>query len=324
MTPRLGRPYHRPVETPQRGGTAPSPTSTAWALLLAARPKQWTKNLIVYFALFFTINEAWQLSDVSAWSALLARSTAAFCLFSVLSSGIYLVNDVFDVESDRRHPRKRHRPIPSGRLPIPVAWASAAVFICTALVLSFLLETELGFVTTAYLATMLAYTAVLKRVLFTDVASISAGFVLRAVAGAAAIQVPISAWLYICTGLGALFIALSKRRSELETAGEDAEAQRDILKRYTPGLLGWLTALTVIATLVAYSVYTFTADNLPDNHAMALTIPFVLFGLLRYAYLVHFKVLGENPEDILISDVPLMVGIVMWLTTAAIVLIAFR
>ena len=171
---------------------------------------------------------------------------------------------------------------------------------------------------------MIAYSLVLKSVVLLDVFTIGSGFVLRVVAGATALDVPISPWLYLCTGLGALFIALTKRRSELASAGDSASKQRDILALYTVAFLDQLTAIVATSALVSYSLYTFTAPNLPDNHAMMLTIPFLTYGLFRYLYLVHIRNLGENPEDIVITDVPMIISIVLWLATGAAILVAFR
>ena len=294
------------------------------ALLLAARPKQWTKNLLIFLALFFTINEAWELQDLSGAASTLGKAALAFLIFSVLSSAIYLINDAVDVESDRLHPRKRLRPIAAGLLPIPVAVGAAAMLIPAGLASAFLLVPLFGLVSLVYVATMVAYTFVLKRLILLDVFAISGGFVLRAVAGAAVLQVPISPWLYICAGLGALLIALAKRRSELETAGDQAGAQRATLEWYTVGLLDQFITAMATAVVLAYTLYTFTAENLPENHAMMLTIPFVVYGLFRYMYLVHVKNLGESPEEIVITDAPLIACILLWLVTSATVLVVYR
>ena len=305
-----------------------SPVSTAGemfrSLLMSARPKQWTKNLLVYLAVFFTINEAWDPGDFVELVSVVGRATLALIIFSVLSGAAYLVNDIVDVEWDRRHPRKRLRPIASGRLPIPVARYAAAVLAAGGLAGAFALGPLFGWISGGYVAVMLAYSLVLKQVVLTDVAVISAGFVLRAVAGAAVLDVPISSWLYICTGAGALFIALSKRHGELATAGELAADQRSTLARYTPGLLDRLITVTAVASAAAYILYTLTASNLPDNHAMLLTAPFVLLGLGRYVYLVKRKHEGEAPEELLISDVPLIAAVVCWLAVTSTVLVVFR
>ncbi len=311
------------METSKKTSAAPSILGVAKGLLVTTRPKQWTKNLIIFFALFFTANEAWELGDLGVAVSLVGKTTLAFVLFSALSGVVYIVNDIRDVESDRRHPMKRRRPIASRGLPIPAAWLAAIVLATTGLALSFVLEPDFGSVAAIYLATMTAYTLVLKHVILLDVFSISAGFVLRAVAGAAVLDVPISPWLYVCTALGALLIALAKRRSELSNAGDAAPLQRSTLEVYTVPLLDQLIAVVATSTLVAYTLYTFTAENLPDNHSMMLTIPFVIYGLFRYLYLVHVRDLGESPEDILITDVPLIASIVLWLVTAASVLVVF-
>ena len=286
----------------------------------ATRPKQWPKNLIVFLALLFTLNEAWDPNDVSGLLSLATRTTLAFLVFSALSSAVYLVNDIFDLESDRSHPKKRFRPIASGQLPISGAWVGAAILASVALSSAFLLEPVFGAISIAYVAAMAAYTLAIKRLIILDVFVISLGFMLRTVAGAVVLGVPISPWLYICTGLGSLFIALAKRRSELSLAGENAQSQRDALRDYTLPVLDQFISVVATSTALAYALYTFTAPNLPANHAMMLTIPFVVYGLFRYMYLMHTKGLGENPEDVIITDAPLVVAVVLWLATAAVIL----
>jgi 4-hydroxybenzoate polyprenyltransferase len=294
------------------------------AFVKSTRPKQWTKNLLVFMAFFFTIDQEWDLAEIETGVRFFAKSAIAFVLFSALSGAVYLVNDIVDVEKDRQHPRKRFRPIASGKLPVPLAQVGAAILAVAGLAVAYALEPLLGLVAALYLTTMLFYSFMLKKIVLLDVFSIAAGFILRAVAGAAVLQVPISPWLYICTGLGALFIALSKRRSELALAGEDAAKQRDILNTYSVPLLDQFVAVVAPATVVSYALYTVTSENLPENDAMLLTVPFVVYGLFRYMFLVHRKGLGEAPEDILITDVPLIISIVLWLATAATVLVVFR
>ena len=288
------------------------------------RPRQWTKNLVVFIPLFFSVNEAWRLSDLTTGAEFVGRSVAAFIVFSAVSGAIYIVNDLADAKNDRLHPRKKHRPIASGDLASgPAAMAAVAVII-VAVGVAFALEPQLGGVALGYVLTMVAYSWVLKSIILVDVFAISAGFVLRVVAGAAALGVPISIWLYICTGLGALFIALSKRRSELAVAGELAVGQRRLLGSYSVGRLDQLSAVVGAAALIAYSVYTLTASNLPDNRTMTLTIPFVAFGLSRYMYLVRVRDRGENPEDVVITDLPMILTIVLWVLAGASILVAFR
>ena len=312
------------MEHSRNASLLPALMSLARALVLSTRPKQWTKNLLIFLVLFFTVNEAWDPDDLDEILSLASRTILAFVIFSALSGAVYLFNDVFDIERDRRHPRKRFRPIASGHLPIPMAMGAAAILIAGGLGSAFVLEPLFGGVSLAYVATMVVYTLVLKQIILLDVFAISTGFVLRAVAGAAVIQMPISPWLYICTGLGSLFIALAKRRSELVVAKEKAGSLRDTLEWYTIALLDQFMAMVATSVALAYSLYTFTAPNLPENHTMMLTIPFVVYGLFRYMFLVHTRDLGENPEDILITDWPLIITIVLWLATAATILVVFR
>jgi 4-hydroxybenzoate polyprenyltransferase len=293
-------------------------------LLISTRPKQWTKNLLVYCALLFSIGEAWSLDDPGLALSLFGKTTLAFVLFSALAGAVYLVNDIFDIEKDRRHPKKRSRPLAAGRLPVPVAWTGAAGLAVVGLSVSFIMEPVFGLVALGYLVLMVAYSVALKYVVLLDVFSISGGFMLRAVAGAVVLQAPISPWLYACTGLGALLIALVKRRSELSQAGDEAVTQRGTLEWYSTPLLDQFVAIVAPSALLAYTLYTFTAPNLPENHAMMVTVPFVVYALFRYLYRVHVSNMGENPEDILISDAPLIVSIGLWLATAATVLAVFR
>ena len=209
----------------------------------------------------------------------------AFLAFSALTGAVYLLNDLMDTVSDQRHPRKRHRPIASGRLPVQIAWTAAAALTVIGLGGGFVLGFAFGVILAVYALSNVAYSLLLKHIVLVDVFVISGGMVLRAVAGAAIMQVPISPWLYLCTALAALLLALIKRRSQLATAGEVAASQRPSLSRYTVESLDRLVVITATASLIAYSLYTFTAPNLPDNDAMMLTIPFVAFGLFRYIIL---------------------------------------
>ena len=229
-----------------------------------------------------------------------------------------------DAEGDRLHPRKRRRPIVSGLLPVHIAWSAAAVLMVGGLAAAFALQPAFGTISGVYLAANIAYSLLLKHIVLVDVFIISGGMVLRAVAGAAIMQVPISPWLYLCTALAALLLALVKRRSQLAAAGEDAPSQRPSLKRYTIESLDRLITVTATAALIAYSLYTFTATNLPANNAMMLTIPFVAFGLFRYLILSAESDVGEDPEELLIGDKPLLAALAFWLVCAAIILALFR
>ena len=298
--------------------------AAARGILSSMRPRQWTKNLIIYFALFFTIDQAWSLSELDEAARVFARTTAALAIFCLITGAVYLLNDVLDAENDRHHPRKRHRPVAAGVLaPFP-ALAIALALAAGGVALAFLLEALFALVTLIYLASMAAYSLYLKRVIIVDVLIISSGFVLRAVAGAVVLDVAISPWLYICTSLGALFLGFAKRLNETVLAGENGSLQRQSLDAYTPRFLEQLISVVAPATLISYVLYTFTADNLPSNNAMLLTVPFVMYGLFRYLYLVHHKNLGESPEQILLTDVPLILNIVLWLATASVVLVAYR
>ena len=290
------------------------------AVLVAARPRQWAKNLLIYVPLLFTAGDAWGLADAASALSLLAKATGAVVLFSLVSSGQYMVNDVLDAEEDRRHARKRLRPVASGALAPGVALAVGGLLAAGGTAGAFAIEPAFGWVTAIYLATAAAYSFALKRVALLDVFVVSAGFVLRTVAGAAVLGVPVSPWLYTCAGLGALFIALSKRRSELVNAGGRAGEQREALDLYTRPLLDQLIGISATAALLTYVLYTFTAPNLPDDHSMMLTAPFAVYILFRYIYLVQ-RGAGESPEEVFTSDLPIVAAVALWLLTALAVLL---
>lgn len=293
-------------------------------VLASMRPRQWTKNLIVYLAFVFSINQAWEPHDASSWGPLLGKTTLATIIFCLVSGGDYLFNDVRDRESDRLHPIKRNRPIAAGLLPANVAVGWAAALSLVGLGGAFALDLRAGGVVAGYVALMLAYSYFLKHMVLLDIGTVAAGFVLRAMAGALVIDVPISPWLYVVTALGALFLVINKRRAELVLLETDANLHRATLEEYTPALLDQMATVVTASTLVAYGLYTFTAANLPDNHAMMLTLPFVLYGIFRYLYLVHSRNEGGQPEEILLRDWPLIIDIALWLTTAIVVLLVFR
>lgn len=316
--------YHPGVMAEAKGVHQVWGWTAAKGILASMRPRQWTKNLIIYFAFFFTIEQAWRLDELDEGVRLFVRITAAFAIFCLITSAVYLFNDVLDAEKDRHHPKKRNRPLAAGVLSPFLALTIALALAVGGVALAFMLESLYACVTLIYLVVMMAYSGYLKRLIIVDILVISSGFVLRAVAGAVVLDVTISPWLYICTTLGALFLGFSKRLNEIVLAGEDGVLQRDTLEEYTPRFLEQLISVVAPATLVSYILYTFTADNLPDNNAMMLTIPFVMYGIFRYLYLVHNKNLGESPEQILLTDIPLILNIVMWLAVASGVLIAYR
>ena len=309
-------------------------------LIRSARPRQSAKNGLVLVPLFFTVNIWWEGVDPSEIALVIAKAVITFLAFSALSSAVYLFNDLRDVEQDRLHPVKRNRPIAAGKLSPQVAWGALLLLIGLGMAAGFVISLPLGLVNTGYIVLNVAYTLVLKHEVILDVMSISAGFVLRAVAGTLAINgtelttgglttridLNISPWLYVVTALGALFIAVVKRRSELEAAGAEAVAQRSILREYSTELLDQLVVIVAASTLMAYTLYTFSSgitasSNVPDNNSMMLTIPFVAYGLFRYLYLMHIKGKGEAPEDALLSDRPLRLNIVLWLATATLILL---
>lgn len=298
--------------------------STISALIRSARPRQWTKSLAVFLPLFFSVNEAWTLDNPQTALELGARAIGAAVVFCLVSGAIYLINDLADRERDRAHPTKRNRPIASGVISPHLAAISAVILALAGLASAFALDPQLGIVIVIYILIQAAYSAHLKNVALLDVFSVASGFVLRVLAGAVVIGVPISPWLYICAGLGSLFIALAKRRSELARAGDTAGDQRGILHAYTVGMLDQMIGVVATSAVVSYALYTFTADNLPDNHAMTLTLPFVLYGVFRYIYLVHTRDIAESPEEILIGDTPMILAVILWLATGATILLLYR
>jgi 4-hydroxybenzoate polyprenyltransferase len=304
-----------PAITRQRApaGVRVASAGGAPALLLRSmRPRQWTKNGVVLLALVFA-RELGRPDQV-------ARAVAAVLIFCLVSGAVYIANDLLDVEKDRVHPTKRQRPIASGRLSPSVAAVAAGAIVLGSLAAAFALSPAFGAVTAGYLALQGLYIAVLKHAVILDVMALAAGFVLRAVAGALVVAVPISAWLYVCTMLLALFLALSKRRQELILLSGDAAGHRPALEQYTVGLLDQLIQVVTTSMLLAYMLYTFFAENLPQNHSMMLTIPFVLYGLFRYLYLVHVRGEGGSPEEVLLRDRATGACVVLYGLTAVLIL----
>ncbi len=288
------------------------------------RPRQWTKNGIVFLALVFSVGASYHLSQPDTWIPKVLESLVAFACFALVSSADYLVNDIRDIEADRQHPRKRNRPIAAGLLPVNVAWGWAIGLAVIGNAGAFALNWRLGVVVFAYTALMVAYSYALKHMVLIDLMVIAAGFVLRAAGGAVAIDVPVSPWLYVVTALGALFLGINKRRAELELLQDGAGNHRKILDEYSTDLLDQMASTVTAATLMAYGLYTFTAEGLPENHSMMLTIPFVLYGIFRYLYLVHNRKEGGSPEDVLLRDVPIMLTVIGWIVTAGVVLLVAR
>jgi 4-hydroxybenzoate polyprenyltransferase len=286
----------------------------ALSLLLSLRPGQWTKNLLVFAGLLF----GRQLTDPVA----VARAGAAFAVFCVLSGVVYLVNDVSDRDTDRQHPLKARRPIASGALPVPVAIASALVLAVLALISAFMLGWPFFIVATIYLVLQTLYSGPLKHIVIIDVLTIAIGFVLRAVAGAVVVNVDISHWLLVCTILLALFISLVKRRHELVLLAGGATSHRPILGEYSPYLLDQMIAVVTASTLISYIFYTISPETEEKfgTHWLGLTIPFPLYGIFRYLYLVHQREGGGSPADLLITDRPLLVCVTLWALSVALLI----
>ena len=284
------------------------------ALLVSLRPKQWTKNLLLFAGLLFTLGGRHEASQFG-------RAALGFVLFSVLSGVVYLVNDLADREADRRHPRKRRRPIASGELGSGLALGAAVVLGLIGLVGSFALGLGFGTVALLYFAMTLGYSFYFKHVVLLDVLVLAAGFVFRAIAGAIVIGVSISSWLILCTLMLALFLGLSKRRAELislQLAG--TPTTRRILDEYSPAMLDQMIVIVTSSCLMSYALYTINSDTAHAHPTLMATIPFVIYGIFRYLYLMHRHSLGEAPDAVLLEDRPMLINVLLWgLTTALIV-----
>jgi len=285
-------------------------------LLISVRPGQWTKNLLVFAGLLF----GRRLFNPTAF----LDAIIAFVVFCALSGAVYLINDVLDRDSDRRHPLKARRPVASGALAVSTACWAAAVLIGAALAVAFSLNIRFGAIATTYVVLLALYSAGLKHIVIIDVLTIAIGFVLRAMAGAAAVDVEISHWLLVCTILLALFVALAKRRHELTVLADRATSHRPILGEYSPYLLDQMIAVVTASTLIAYVFYTISPETQQKFGTpwLGLTIPFPLYGIFRYLYLVHQREEGGSPADLLIVDRPLLVCVALW--AVAVVLIIYR
>lgn len=283
------------------------------ALIRSMRPRQWPKNAFVFVALLFDR----KVLDPSSVLATLG----AFVLLCLMSSAVYLMNDLADIESDRQHPVKKSRPLPSGQLDPRVAAAVAVVLAAVSLIAGFLLAPQLGLILLLYLLIQIAYTFRLKHVVLLDVLTIAAGFILRIAAGVAVIDVErFSPWLYVFGGFLALFMALGKRRYELVLLGGEAASHRAILDDYNLDLIDRLQSIVTTSVIVSYSLYTFLAEGLPTNHAMMLSIPFLLYGIFRYLYLIHVRGEGGAPEEILLRDRPLQLTLLLYGATVFVAL----
>ncbi len=278
-------------------------------LLKTMRPKQWTKNVFVFAALAF--------DEKILNPRYLSSTVAGFMLFCLISGVVYTINDLADIEKDRRHPTKRHRPLPSGELAPRFALTAAIIIGAGALTAAALLNPVLALILAGYLILQIGYSFYLKHIVLLDVMAIAAGFVLRVGAGVPLVDAErFSPWLYICTTLLALFLGLGKRRGELVLLKGEAVNHRAILASYTVPLLDHLISSITASTILAYALYTFSATNLPENHLMMLTIPFVIYGLFRYLYLIHVEGSTLAPDEVLLTDRAMQVDIVLWGLTA--------
>ncbi len=300
------------MSRPEPAAVVPLPArrSAAAGLLVSLRPRQWTKNLLLFAGIVF----AAEIGDATRW----AQAVAAFAAYCAASSAAYLVNDVRDAAADRLHPVKRRRPVARGELPVRRALLAAALLAAAALALVLPLGAAALAVLGAFVALQAAYTLRLKHVVLIDVMAISAFFVVRAAAGADAVDVRISPWLLVCTALLALFLALGKRRAELVLVGAERTPGRPVLEGYSLALVDQLVTVVAAATVLSYTVYALTAHA---TQLLAATIPFVVFGVFRYLLLLHRAGAGEEPENVLVTDPPILVTVAAWAAASAAILL---
>lgn len=269
------------------------------------RPRQWTKNVFIFAALVFDK----QLFNIDSF----LRTLAGFALFCLISSSVYIFNDLADVGADRQHPEKKNRPIASGKLPVSIAWGAGIALMLATFILAYFLAPGFEFVVVLYFLINMAYSKWLKHIPIVDVLIIASGFVLRVHAGVTLISVErFSPWLYVVMTLLSLFLGFGKRRAEIALLTHDAGSHRKVLDGYTLPLLDQYIMIVSATTIVAYSLYTFSAPNVPENHSMMLTIPFVVYTIFRYMYLIQVKQAGGAPEEILLSDRPFQVAMILW------------
>jgi 4-hydroxybenzoate polyprenyltransferase len=297
-------------------------------LLRAMRPQQWVKNVFVFAAIAFSESRLWLQPGA------IAKVIGAFIIFCGCSGAIYLVNDLVDIEKDRAHPKKRYRPLASGRLSVPVAIVAAIVLIIGGLYAAYWLDSlnnppdyDLMWVMLTYIVVQgLFYSYWLKNVVIIDIFTIAAGFVLRATAGAVALDIRITPWLLICMGLLALFLGLGKRRAELVLLGGDASTHRRILQDYSIPMLDQMISIVTAATIMAYTLFTYSAETLPKDPypVMMITVPFVIYAIFRYLYLIHHRNGGGSPEELLLKDLPLAASVGLYGITVLALLAFFR
>jgi len=310
----MARSTSSPVTAPGTAVNAVPGGSLARHLLISLRPGQWSKNLVIFAGLLF----GRKLFDAPA----VIDAVSAFAVFCVLSGVVYLMNDIIDRGSDRQHPLKAQRPIASGALPVAVGAAAAVVLGASGLAAAFAIGRAFGLVAVTYLALQMVYSTTLKHIMIIDVLTIAIGFVLRAVAGVMAVNVMISQWLLVCTILLALFIVLAKRRHEIVLLAGGAASHRPILGEYSAYLLDQMIAVVTASTLIAYVFYTISPETQEKFGTpwLGLTIPFPLYGIFRYLYLVHQRAGGGSPADLLLTDRPLLACVALWALAVALII----
>jgi 4-hydroxybenzoate polyprenyltransferase len=291
-------------------------------LVVAMRPYQWPKNVILFAALIFSAGDAWSASDLDTFWPLLGRTAALFGLWSMVASATYLINDVRDRENDRLHPRKARRPVASGEVSVTTALVTAVLLTVIALPLTFVLDATAAGILAGYAVVMVLYSFGLKTVAILDIIILTGGVVARAAAGATAIDVEISPWLYVCSSFAALFFATSKRWAEYRQLGPEAARHRPALAGYSGELLSQLLNITAAGALLSYALYTIESARVPSDGAMALTIPFVAFGLFRYLLLLNGDRRTDAPDRIVFTDPQIVLAVAGFVATALIVLIA--
>ena len=290
------------------------------ALVMSLRPAQWVKNAVLLVPLLFTLDTALDAGGYELVISRAGRSLAGLGLLCALSSAVYLLNDISDRHRDRLHPQKRSRPIASGALPVRTAVAALISVTVFSVAASWILDTGFFLVASSYLLLNLAYSLYLKKLVLVDILAVSLGYVLRLAAGSVLLDVATSPWLYSTLGVGALMIVVGKRLAELETGPQSVIEQRPVLADYTPAFLRQILTISTACTLAAYGIYLFVADNLPPNHTMFLTLPFVVFGLFRYLHIIDSRKEGENPEVIFFKDRPLLLNNLLWASSVIAVL----
>lgn len=291
------------------------------AHLRALRPKQWVKNGLLFLPILFVINQVWSLNNLEPIPGLLLRLVTLFLAFCLVSSSVYLFNDLLDREADRRHPTKRHRPIASGSVTVPIAIVLMLILGLGGLSVMFYLDWVLGGIGILYIGINVAYSWGAKKAVLVDIIMVVSGYVIRAGAGAVAVGVVPSPWLYMVTAAGAMFIVLGRRYAEVRLSGKDAEQQRSVLRSYTGPFISQLLSISATAALVSYTLYAVEAKNLPANQTMLLTVPFVVFGLFRYLYLLNTSQEAEYPERLVTRDAPFLTAVLGWIVAVILVLV---